>query len=186
MHLESIPKLYRDTIKWTSVKPSCAFSVGDNLPSPSTRSHVGRKKNFRSVVMLVVCAPVIKFAVAPRPSTGQSSLQNSNLITPAFESATKEKGERERERERREREKSFHLGRARDRITDSTWRRRSLRFLSHEDKLKKRRKQMQFYEASAIVLLPKWETGFSLVSQLSADRFVSFIVSILRILRTLT
>ncbi|KYN19988.1 hypothetical protein ALC57_07759 [Trachymyrmex cornetzi] len=35
--------------------------------------------------MPVVCAPVIKFTVAPGPSTGQSSLQNSNLITPAFE-----------------------------------------------------------------------------------------------------
>ncbi|EGI62048.1 hypothetical protein G5I_09628 [Acromyrmex echinatior] len=51
--------------------------------------------------MPVVCAPVIKFTVAPGPSTGQSSLQNSNLITPAFESGTKDGGEKERQ--------SFHL-----------------------------------------------------------------------------
>lgn len=160
MHPANISKLYCDTIERTSAKFLCAFCARDNSVSPSARSHVGRKKNFRSVVMLVVCAPVIKFAVAPGPSAGQSSLQNSNLITPGFESGTKEKGERETKRG------SFHLGRARDRITDSTWRRRPLRFLSHEDKLKKRRRQMQFYVASAIVLIPKWETGLSLVSQL--------------------
>ncbi|KYM91184.1 hypothetical protein ALC53_01596 [Atta colombica] len=51
--------------------------------------------------MPVVCAPVIKFTVVPGPSTGQSSLQNSNLITPAFESGTKDGGEKERQ--------SFHL-----------------------------------------------------------------------------
>ncbi|TGZ32597.1 hypothetical protein DBV15_08935 [Temnothorax longispinosus] len=60
----------------------------------SIGSHAGRKKNFRFVVMPVVCAPVIKFAVAPGPSAGQSSLQNSNLITPAFESGTKDGGEK--------------------------------------------------------------------------------------------
>ncbi|KYQ51181.1 hypothetical protein ALC60_09646 [Trachymyrmex zeteki] len=49
--------------------------------------------------MPVVCAPVIKFTVAPGPSTGQSSLQNSNLITPAFESGTKDGGEKERANE---------------------------------------------------------------------------------------
>jgi len=56
---------------------------------------------------------------------GQSSLQNSNLITLAFESGTKDEGERRkraREREReRERERKFSSERrAQDQITDST------------------------------------------------------------------
>lgn len=74
---------------------SCFFS--SEAIVTSIGSHAGRKKNFRFVVMPVVCAPVIKFAVAPGPSAGQSSLQNSNLITSAFESGTKDRGEKERE-----------------------------------------------------------------------------------------
>lgn len=64
-----------------------------------------------------------KIRRSPRPSAGQSSLQNSNLITPAFESGTKDKGEYERERAREEEgdgaERIFIRG-ADDRITDST------------------------------------------------------------------
>lgn len=92
-------KLYHDIIERTSMK-FCIFPLKAIVTFivSSIGSHASRKKNFRFVVMPVVCAPVIKFAVAPGPSTGQSSLQNSNLITPAFESGTKDGGEKERER----------------------------------------------------------------------------------------
>ena len=127
-------------------------------------SYAGRKKNFRFVIMPVVCAPVIKFTVAPGPSTGQSSLQNSNLITPAFESGTKDGGEKERQ--------SFHLSREIwERITDPMWRRRLLVPYNHKDKLKKRCMQIRFYTASVIVFLFPDEKLDSLVPQL-------FVVSI--------
>lgn len=145
----------------TSAKSLCAFPVEENsvyLHQRALTRYPEEGFSFRRHACRLCARNKIRRS-SRAESAGQSSLQNSNLITSAFESGTKEKGERERE---------FYLDRARDRITDSTWRPRPLRFLSHEDKLKKRRKRIQFYveRASAIVSILEWEIRFSLVSQL--------------------
>lgn len=148
-----------------------AFFIGGNRYT-SIGSHAGRKKNFRFVVMPVVCAPVIKFAVAPGPSAGQSSLQNSNLITPAFESGTKDEGEKEREKER-ERGESFHLSceiwewirfyvmkkTLGSLVIRISWRNGACRCDS----------VVLLLIASAIVLVPKWKIRFSFPNYLSCQ-----------------
>lgn len=81
---------------------SYAFCVRDNPAPSSALVRWPEEFSFRRHACRL-CARN-KIRRSPGPRAGQSSLQNSNLITPAFESGTKDK-EKEREKE------SFHLGR---------------------------------------------------------------------------